>query len=93
MKEIYKIIVIIVVVAINIVLISAVIGSVKNYVDKINHGEINQPVESEEDSQQDMSEKLVQIMRTLDVEVVLKIVLLIVGIFLSIAGIVIVIKI
>lgn len=93
MKGIYKIIVIIVIVIINIVIISAVIGSVKNYIDKINRGEIEQPVESDEEIQQDMGEKIMQMIRTLNIEIILKIVLAIVGMVLLVAGFVIVIKI
>lgn len=80
---------------INIALIFAVISSMKGYVDKINRGEINQPIESEneDDLQQDMGEKLLEIAKTFDIEMILKIVLLIIGIILSIVGVIIVIKI
>ena len=81
------------IVIINIVVISAVIGSVKNYIDKINRGEIDQPVESDEEIQQDVGEKIMQMIKTLDIEIILKIVLAIVGMVLLVAGFVIVIKI
>ena len=94
-EDIIKIIVISIIVIINLVLIIAVINSVKTYVDKINRGEIQQIAEDVDDNVDgniNLTEGLKNIIVSLSVSEIINMVLLLTGIVLTIEGVVIYIK-
>lgn len=94
-EDIIKIIVISIIVIINLVLIIAVINSVKTYVDKINRGEIQQIAEDVDDNVDgniNLTEGLKNIIVSLSVSEIINMVLLLTGIVLVIEGVIIYIK-
>lgn len=94
-EDIIKIIVISIIVIINLVLIIAVINSVKTYVDKINRGEIQQIAEDVDDNVDgniNLTEGLKNIIVSLSVSEIINMVLLLTGIVLTVEGVVIYIK-
>ena len=92
MKEyIFKVGFIISIIIINIFLFILLINSVKNYVNKIENGEIVNIEENEEDESQNfsLSQIGVKVLIFILNSIIVKIILLILGIFLLICGIII----
>ncbi len=94
-EDIIRIIVISIIVIINLALIIAVISSVKSYIEKINRGEIQQvaeDVDQNENGSISLSEGFKDLILSLSISEIIKMILLLIGIILVIEGVIIYLK-